>query len=250
MKKRILSPLLSLCLCVSLAVPASAAEGAADPTRFTDAAQIEHWEAVAALCKLGVMEGKDDGAFHPEDTLTRAEAAKLIVTMLDGGEGLTSQEVSQHTFSDTQGHWAEPYIERCVSLGILSGRGDGTFDPNNQVTTLELLKIALAVLGYDPSAYRLTGSDWAEETDTLARRTALYTGLSGVSLNQPVSRDNAAQILYNVLGTTPNIVVPSQGDGLSWRYEYATRDDGSPSSFLYERFGLDAVEDLPAQPQG
>lgn len=48
--------------------------------RFTDDSQIAAYakEAVYHMKRLGILNGRADGAFVPEDSLTRAEAAKMI----------------------------------------------------------------------------------------------------------------------------------------------------------------------------
>lgn len=224
---------------------ASKPKPSADPIQFTDAFQIAHWEAVAALCKLGVVNGADDGAFHPTDTVTRAEAAKLITLIMNGGADYNTGVKAEPSFSDTRGHWAEGYIEYCADLAIISGRGDGSFDPEGSVTALELVKMAESALGYDPAAYRLTGSLWALKADELARRLGLFTGLDAVSTAAPLTRDNTAQILYNALKATPKIVKPIPQPGGSVQWEFAD----APHSFLKERFDLDEVGDLPVQPK-
>lgn len=227
---------------------------AADAAAYTDAADVRHWEAVAALAKLGVMTGKDDGAFHPEDILTRAEAAKLLTVLGCGGRGAHLDGRHELRFSDTGDHWSLPYIEYCADLGVLVGRGDGRFDPDAPVTALELCKMALVTLGYDPAAYELTGNRWAEKTDELARQVApgLYSELDGVLITQPVTRDDAAQILYNALQCTPKCVKPvnpeNGGEEVTWQYVDATKPDGTPSTLLYERFGLDGVGGVSVQP--
>lgn len=225
---------------------------AADPTRFTDAARIGHWEAVAVLCKLEVVKGREDGAFHPEAPVTRAEAARLMVALLSGGKGYDSGVKAEPSFSDIKGHWAQEDIELCRDLGVISGRGDGRFDPEGQVTALELVKMAEGVLGYDPKAYGLTGPRWADRADELARwmSPSLYTGLAGVALNQPVTRDDTAQILYNALQATVKRVVPSPGsDGtVTWEFADAKREDGSPADLLWERFQIGSLEELGGIP--
>lgn len=231
-------------------VPDAVAVDAAD---FTDAADVRQWEAVAALAKLGIMTGKDDGAFRPGDTLTRAEAAKLLTVLMCGGRGVELDGRYERRFSDTEDHWALPYIEYCVDLGILAGRGDGRFDPDAPVTALELCKIALVALGYDPTAYMLTGNRWAEKTDELARWTvpSLYKGLDSVALTQAITRDDAAQIFYNALQAVPKRALGghfSEDGRFVFHFVDAVKKDGSPATMLYCQFGLDEVTDLPAQP--
>ena len=48
---------------------------AADTSDFSDAAEIVHTEAVDVMASLGVLKGKDTGAFDPNTTVTRAEMA-------------------------------------------------------------------------------------------------------------------------------------------------------------------------------
>jgi len=212
---------------------------------YTDADDIQHPDAVAALTALGVMEGTGDGTFAPNGPVMRAEAAKLITLMMNGGKDLTDPiSPDEPTFTDIQGHWAESYVEYCAGLGILSGDGQGDFYPNEPITTLSLAKLCLTALGYNADAYRLSGPDWAVHTDELARLAApsLYAGLDSISASAPVTRDVAAQLLYNTLQNTPKMVVPIQNpaDGsVSWQYQDATREDGSPATLLWRRFQLD-----------
>ena len=50
---------------------------------FTDQDAIAGWarEAVNAMQRAGILSGDTDGAFHPEDNATRAQAAKVICVM-------------------------------------------------------------------------------------------------------------------------------------------------------------------------
>ena len=57
---------LSLALCGAVLTGALAlGAGAADAGSFTDAKSVTHWQAVAALAKLDVISGKEDGSFDP-----------------------------------------------------------------------------------------------------------------------------------------------------------------------------------------
>lgn len=232
---------------------------AADPTAFSDAKDIQHWEAVASLAALGVISGKDDGAFHPTDTVTRGECAKLIASMCNGERDGAFVEPAATSFSDTQDHWAAAYIQYCTAKGVISGRGNGAFDPDNTVTTLELCKMALCALGYDARGYKLDGPEWDRMTDTAARTCAgksLYTGLDNVSLGKPVSRDDAAQILYNALQAQPIEPILTQhsiGQETGtvydeWQYRGAVDSDGEPLTLLYCCFAQEAFPAVSAQP--
>ncbi|MBO7746276.1 S-layer homology domain-containing protein [Paenibacillus sp. MWE-103] len=60
------------------------APGGADKT-FADAAGIPAWaaEAIGQAASAGIVDGYPDGAFRPDGTLTRAEAAKIVYALLD-----------------------------------------------------------------------------------------------------------------------------------------------------------------------
>ncbi len=48
-------------------------------------------------------------------------------------------------FPDTEGHWAESYIEALAMEGVINGMGDGSFDPDSFVTREQFLKMLLIV---------------------------------------------------------------------------------------------------------
>lgn len=52
---------------------------------FKDAAKISDWakDSVEYLTKAGILSGYPDGTFHPQGNATRAEAAKIITSLMD-----------------------------------------------------------------------------------------------------------------------------------------------------------------------
>jgi hypothetical protein len=50
-------------------------------------------------------------------------------------------------FTDIANHWAETFIQSLADKGIVSGRGEGKFAPDDQITRAELVKIAVATFG-------------------------------------------------------------------------------------------------------
>ena len=140
---------LSLVLCGTLLAGLLATGvSAADPTLFSDAKDVNHWQAVATLAQLEVISGKDSGAFVPGAPVTRGEAAKLLTVLLNGGKMPEVQVMEAPAFQDIDSHWSKPFILYCASLGVLDGRSEGVFDPDGQVTAAELAKMALVSLGY------------------------------------------------------------------------------------------------------
>ena len=202
---------------------------------FTDADKIQHDEAVNVLVALNVIDGKPDGSFDPEGNVTRAEMAKMIAVAMNGGSDANTGTKTTPTYTDIKGHWAESYIEYCADLGIISGRGDGTFDPGANVKGLEATKMVLTALGYDATAYKLTGNSWAVRTDELARTAdpKLYEDLETVMMAENATRDTAAQLIWNGLQNKTRKVTPSTNTStgeVTWQYN-------SGDEMLTERYG-------------
>ncbi|WP_148449066.1 S-layer homology domain-containing protein [Paenibacillus ihuae] len=101
-----------------------------------------HWasEAIVALQDNGVITGYADGSFYPKQEITRAE----IVTMLSR---LTNYVASTSTaFSDVSTNWAAEQINAFADAGIISGKGNGTFKPNESASRAESVAIIIRLL--------------------------------------------------------------------------------------------------------
>ncbi len=193
--KRTLSLVLAVALCFSLlAVGASARV-------YKDESSVTYKEAVQWLSTLGVLNGEknDDGTYNlrPTDPITRAEFAKLVCFVLNGGTEPSLAASGVTSFTDTKGHWAASYIEFLVSLGYISGYGDGTFGPNDTITGQQAAKILLTVLGYNAQYEGLVGPNWAFKTDALANTNGLYNKLVKFTTSNLLKREEAAQIIWN-----------------------------------------------------
>ena len=192
---------------------------------FTDGEDIVHTEAVNTMAALNIINGKDDGSFDPKATVTRAEMAKMITVALNGGVDPVLGTQTTPKFSDIGGHWAQKYIEYCANLGIINGRGDGTFEPNGIVTGTEAAKMILVAMGYDSTIFKFTGADWATNVNVEANNATpnkLYAGILGIDPSADLSRDNAAQMIYNgvqdhMMTKSPAMTI-TNGE-ITWEYK-------------------------------
>ena len=194
--KRALSLALALVMVLSMMVVGATAVSVDD---FSDGADIVNKEAVSVLVTLGVLTGNDDGSFAPTDTISRAEMSTIICRVLNGGKDPVLGESITNSYTDTASHWAKNYIEYCTTLGIVAGKGDGTFDPEGEVTVAEAAKMVLVALGYNADVEGYVGGNWQINTDARANPLGLYDGMDYVNTNAALTRDNAAQMLYNAL---------------------------------------------------
>mgnify|MGYP005808954075 CR=1 FL=1 len=169
--------------------------GAVSIDDFSDKDKIVNTEAVTTMVSLGVINGKDDGSYDPTGIVTRAEMAKLIAVTLNGGKDPTLGSITAD-FTDTKGHWAESYIAYVSSLGIIDGRGDGTFGPNDQVTGAQAAKMILTMLGYRSDIEGFTGPTWAINVQTKGNDIDLFADML-INPDEGLTRDDTAQMLYN-----------------------------------------------------
>ena len=232
--KRALSMALASVMVLGLTVVGAGAAGYQD---FTDADEIQHTEAVSMITELGILAGLPDGSFGATQNIDRASFARLVCVVLNGGKEPILGNLTTD-FTDTQGNWAEAYIAFCVNRGIIAGRGDGTFGPSDNVTGSEAAKMLLVALGYNTEYEGIGGSTWEITTNSLANMAGLYEGLETINPSEPLTRDNAAQMIYNVLNA--NVV--------SYNWTFNTDGNtvavqtGSDKTLLEDVFGVVIVE--------
>jgi hypothetical protein len=108
----------------------------------------DHWAFVfiEAVAEAGLVSGYPDGTYRPNQYVTRAELAVMVLQGIYGtGGSYTPPPAVGGIFTDIDGHWAEDWIETLAQEGITSGYGDGTFRPNNGVTRAEISIFLLRV---------------------------------------------------------------------------------------------------------
>ncbi|RYI27903.1 S-layer homology domain-containing protein [Bacillus infantis] len=104
-------------------------------------------ELMAAV-EYGIIQGKEDGRFAPNEKITRSQAAVMIKRAMDiGFVGYDSSQMDGkkqvEDFKDSKkvGSWAKDSIEAVYQAGIVSGKEDGTFDPNGFTKRDQMAKI-------------------------------------------------------------------------------------------------------------
>ena len=167
---------------------------------YSDKADIKATTAVDMLSSLGVIQGYEDGSFKPNTTVTRAQMAKMIFTIMNGGNDNASAYASLPTkFTDLPtAAWAQGYVRYLQNTGIIAGKSATKFAPNDTVTGLEAAKMVLVAAGYNAQKAGLTGAAWAQNTMKYGQLNNLFEDVDA-DLNAALPRQYAAQILYNAL---------------------------------------------------
>ena len=191
--KKVLALVLALVMAMSLVTIANASD-------FTDSDDITYEEAVDVMTAIGVLDGLDTGAFNPTGTLTREQAAKIICTMMlgDNADKLGSTSSS---FTDVLvTRWSSPYIEYCVSSGIIAGVGNNQFNPTGKLTGYAFAKMLLVALGYNATTEGYVGTGWSIEV----AKDAVTAGITidGVTMSNELTREQAAQMALQTLEAT------------------------------------------------
>ncbi len=118
-----------------------------NPATFNDLGTVP-WaqEAIKYLAERGIIAGRGDGVYAPNDGVTREEMVKLIVTAFSDENGGVACD-----FSDVSAdRWSYPYIATAFNLGLITGVDDSNFDPTGGI-----IRESLAVILY--RAYNLAG---------------------------------------------------------------------------------------------
>ena len=188
---------------------------------FTDQADIKvDADVVDTLVSLGIVEGFEDGSFQPNGTVTRAQMAKMIYVLRTGNSDASAYNDEKSSFTDINGHWARGYIKYCQSLGIIAGKSNTKFVPNEKVSAQEAAKMLLVTLGYDAQKAGLVGTGWASKTNALADENGLLEDVN-TSFTSACPRQYAAQLIYNTI-FAPTVVLR---DGVYTNETYTGADN-------------------------
>ena len=207
--------------------PAQARErcgyGAETALSFSDVSGSEYEREIETLAAYRIVFG-DNGRFRPGDTMTRAEVCALLAQALD------LYSTADGYFTDVPAEsWYAPSVNAMAALGLVSGVGEGKFDPDGAMTQEELITVLgrlaeflnldarefldgkpLAVLqplekykDFSPWAIRcaelLTGSVTDGDGEAVSM---FFTDLTGVEPRAAVTREQAAAALCNTLRAT------------------------------------------------
>ena len=211
-QKRVLSLALAAALALSLSVPAGAAGGSS----FSDVSDRTTAVNADVLRLMGVVDGVGGNRFNPSANLTRAEFCTMVVKFLQKGDQV-AMNATRTIFSDvTSRHWALGYVNLASSLtvggssssgssdgggdsapaaALISGVGNGRFDPDAKISLAQAATILIRVLGYNTQQ---VGAVWPESYLNLAASIGLTDGVSAGAYS-PITRAQAAQLFVNAL---------------------------------------------------
>ena len=160
------------------------------------------------------MNGYTDGTFRPDASITRAEASKLLASLL-----VDKIQNEDHLFSDVDvSAWYADAVRQMTGFGLVNGYTDGTFKPNAKITRAEFVAILSRFphtqIGTDKSFADVPKSSWAYT----AVQTALAQGwiAEGTNFrpNAPITRAETVTILNRVLGRQADKFTINTSEGI------------------------------------
>jgi hypothetical protein len=181
------------------------------PPVFSDVPD-SHWAAawIERLYNSGITGGCANTplAYCPESTVTRAQMAIFLEKGMHGFS-FTPANVSP-SFTDTENHWAEDWIEALKSDGVTSGCGEDIFCPENSVTRAQMAVFLLkAKHGASFSPQPATGTFTDVPTDYWAAAWIEQLAIEGITSgcgnnnycpDNPVTRGQMAVFLVKAFG--------------------------------------------------
>ena len=186
---------------------------------FSDVKNTKYDSSVTFLNTLGIVDGYQDGTFKPNNTVTRAELAKLIIVSL-GKEKTADSLKGQTTYSDVaSSSWASGYINCANSLAIIKGYPDGTFKPNNPVTYVEASTMLLRALNY---TRELENEKYPTGYMSKANEAGILDDVVAKSSTENAIRGNIAIMIVNTLKGNVRKIVSTNSNGT------ATYGPGTP----------------------
>ena len=254
-----LKKVLALTLALAMILSVSAFAGSYKADTYKDAASIDKdcEDSIELLYALDIMQGDAQGNFRPNDTITRAEVAKMIYVIKNYGKddkAVTYQDAK--IFSDVSATaWYAGYVNYCGVTKLIQGRGNGTFGPNDAVTTAAAAKMLLTAVGYDAEARGYTGANWDKNVLSDAAIVGLlddynYTTIGNAprqwvavmfanALTNAYTYETMAALPYNGLITSVN--VGGNNNVVTFGYKYYKLDEFTGYLFATEDVYIDKI---------
>lgn len=153
--------------------------------------------------KAGFNNNTDRITFVAYDSRNQLVASGSVNITVVGNTSTTTTpggvtDVSQ--FKDVSANaWYRNDLDTLVKAGVITGKGEGKFDPKGTVTYGEALKMVLEACNHTATVG--TGSQWAINYKNLAVSRGWIS--SSIDLNAPITRNATAELAAKVMGVAP-----------------------------------------------
>ncbi len=179
------------------------------PTRNFFEDSSSHWgkNNINILAQSGVVAGRDDNIFSPDETVTRAEFAKMLSIAFS----INAVSDNFDAFTDVEkDDWHYSYVTALNLAGVVNGTTDTEFSPDEHLTreqaSVQIIRIyekalsVIAPLSEDDFADERLVSSWAKASVKKAARLGIVEGYPDGSFapQELVTRAQAANMICNL----------------------------------------------------
>ena len=168
--------------------------------------------AILYLAEQGVLAGRGEGVFAPNDTVTREEFVKMIVAAFSvktDGAACDFEDVSA-------GRWSYPYIGTATELGLVYGVDETHFNPTGIITREDLAVILHRAYNLAGKEAEISVVSFADAHDISGYAMDAVAALTGVGVingmgdgtfapKGTVTRAQAAKAIYELLQATGGV---------------------------------------------
>ncbi len=183
----------------------------------------KYYNAAKVVYDIGLM---DDIYKTYQNTVTRGDMAELATKML-GMEDLAAANKDKTYFTDIEaGTMLNGYACTMYQRGLMPMISSGVFGAENEMTCKEIVKILVAMAGYEPLAQSQGG--YPTGYFYVASSAGMLSGVS-ISMDATVTMEQMAKLVYNTIHVG---IMQQTGWGTSAMYEI-TKD-----TLLYNYMGI------------
>ena len=151
--------------------------------------------------------GYPEGTFGPENNMTRAEVAQMFYNLL-----LDQDVTITKTFDDVPaGAWYAKAVNTLASLGVVSGVGNGDFEPERSITRAEFTSIAMKFAEGKTGGTNIfsdvKSTDWFYRAVVNSTQYGWIHGYGDGTFrpNNPITRVEVTAIVNNMLGREADV---------------------------------------------
>ena len=175
-----------------------------------------HWalDRILYLRAKGVISGFEDGTFRPNEQVTRAQLAAMLMRAKGtkvSSEVKTRPEVKTEFRDVPPQHWAYREITSAKAEGIISGYPDGTFAPNQPVTREQIAAMIVRAFPVEATLTERSFTDirqsWAKDNIISLARAGIIGGYPDNTFapKKTVTRAEVSVIIGRALDPTKRI---------------------------------------------
>lgn len=147
---------------------------------------------VKFLMDKKIITGDEDGLFHPEKSITRAELATLMAKATNNINEL-DVIAKKNYFNDLSGYgWAKGYINACAKANLIKGVGNEKFAPAKEVTYAEIITVIIR----SKNVSAVTTGTWPDNYIQYAQMYNMLGDVTVTDWSAPATKGDVAKLLY------------------------------------------------------